>query len=44
MLSKREVLPIYGDGKNIRDWLYVEDHCKAIDLVFHEGTAAEKPI
>ena len=38
---KGEVLPIYGDGKNIRDWLYVEDHCKAIDLVFHEGTAGE---
>ena len=28
-------IPIYGDGKNIRDWLYVEDHCRAIDLVFH---------
>lgn len=28
-------IPIYGDGQNIRDWLYVEDHCKAIDLVFH---------
>ncbi|MEG0471379.1 MAG: dTDP-glucose 4,6-dehydratase [Solibacillus sp.] len=30
-------LPIYGDGLNVRDWLYVEDHCKAIDLVLHEG-------
>lgn len=30
-------IPIYGDGKNIRDWLYVLDHCKAIDLVFHTG-------
>ena len=30
-------IPIYGDGKNIRDWLYVLDHCKAIDLVFHIG-------
>ena len=38
---KGEILPVYGDGKNIRDWLYVEDHCKAIDLVFHEGTAGE---
>ena len=26
-------LPVYGDGKNVRDWLYVEDHCKAIDLI-----------
>lgn len=34
-------LPIYGDGKNIRDWLYVLDHCKAIDLVFHKGKAGE---
>lgn len=32
-----EMLPIYGSGENIRDWLYVEDHCKAIDLVFHTG-------
>jgi dTDP-glucose 4,6-dehydratase len=30
-------LPIYGDGLNIRDWLYVDDHCSAIDLVIHEG-------
>ena len=30
-------IPIYGDGKNIRDWLYVLDHCKGIDLVYHEG-------
>jgi len=32
-----ESIPIYGDGKNIRDWLYVLDHCKAIDLVYHTG-------
>ena len=32
-------IPVYGDGKNIRDWLYVEDHCKALDLVFHKGQA-----
>jgi len=32
-----ESIPIYGDGKNIRDWLYVLDHCKGIDLVYHEG-------
>lgn len=34
-------LPIYGDGKNIRDWLYVTDHCRAIDLVFREGKKGE---
>jgi len=32
-----EEIPIYGDGKNIRDWLYVLDHCKGIDLVYHQG-------
>ena len=32
-----EAIPIYGDGKNIRDWLFVLDHCKAIDLVYHKG-------
>ena len=37
-----EKLPVYGDGKNIRDWLYVEDHCEAIDLVFHNGKAGER--
>ena len=34
-------LPIYGDGKNIRDWLHVYDHCTAIDLVLHEGKLGE---
>ena len=34
-------LPIYGDGKNIRDWLHVTDHCAAIDLVFHKGKSGE---
>ena len=34
-------LPIYGDGKNIRDWLHVKDHCAAIDLVIHKGVAGE---
>lgn len=34
-------LPVYGDGKNIRDWLYVEDHCKAIDKVLHNGKQGE---
>ncbi len=34
-------IPIYGDGKNIRDWLYVLDHCTGIDLVYHKGKAGE---
>ena len=34
-----EPIPVYGDGKNIRDWLYVLDHCKGIDLVYHTGKA-----
>ena len=37
-----EQLPVYGTGKNIRDWLYVEDHCEAIDLVFHKGRNGER--
>ena len=36
-----ENIPIYGDGKNVRDWLYVLDHCKAINLVYHKGRAGE---
>jgi dTDP-glucose 4,6-dehydratase len=36
-----EDIPIYGDGLNIRDWLYVLDHCKGIDLVFNEGKSSE---
>lgn len=34
-------LPIYGDGKNVRDWLHVKDHCAAIDLVIHKGKSGE---
>jgi dTDP-glucose 4,6-dehydratase len=34
-------IPIYGDGKNIRDWLYVLDHCKGVDLVYHDGKSGE---
>ncbi|CAM4480903.1 dTDP-glucose 4,6-dehydratase [Paenibacillus phoenicis] len=44
MISKAlsdEPLPVYGDGLNIRDWLYVEDHCSAIDLVIHHGRDGE---
>jgi len=36
-----ELIPIYGDGKNIRDWLFVLDHCKGIDLVYHTGNGGE---
>ena len=36
-----ENIPIYGDGKNIRDWLYVLDHCKGIDLVYKKGESGE---
>lgn len=34
-------LPVYGDGKNVRDWLYVEDHCRAIDLILQKGCVGE---
>lgn len=34
-------LPVYGDGMNVRDWLYVEDHCKAIDMILRKGKAGE---
>lgn len=37
----KESLPVYGDGLNIRDWLYVEDHCKAIDMVINDGEQGE---
>ena len=36
-----KALPVYGDGLNVRDWLYVEDHCSAIDLVIHQGRIGE---
>ena len=34
-------LPVYGEGMNVRDWLYVEHHCKAIDLIIHKGRVGE---
>ena len=34
-------LPVYGDGLNVRDWIYVEDHCRAIDVIMHRGTNGE---
>lgn len=36
-----KALPVYGEGVNVRDWLYVEDHCKAIDLIIHDGKIGE---
>ncbi len=36
-----ESLPVYGDGQNVRDWLHVEDHCSAIDLIIHKGKSGE---
>ena len=36
-----ESLPVYGEGLNVRDWLYVEDHCKAIDMIVHNGVVGE---
>ena len=38
---KNEPLPVYGTGENVRDWLYVDDHCAAIDLILHKGTVGE---
>jgi dTDP-glucose 4,6-dehydratase len=36
-----EPIPIYGNGKNVRDWLFVKDHCKALDSVFHHAAPGE---
>jgi dTDP-glucose 4,6-dehydratase len=40
-IKNNKQIPIYGKGENIRDWLYVEDHASAIDLIFHKGVAGE---
>ncbi len=40
-IRNRKPLPVYGKGENVRDWLYVVDHARAIDLIFHEGKVAE---
>lgn len=40
-LLKNEKVPVYGDGLNVRDWLYVYDHCEAIDVVLHKGKIGE---
>ena len=36
-----EPLPVFGQGLNVRDWLYVDDHCRAIDLILHKGRVGE---
>ena len=40
-IRKGKALPVYGKGENVRDWLYVEDHARAIDTIFHKGKVAE---
>ena len=40
-IRHRKPLPVYGKGENVRDWLYVEDHARAIDLIFHKGKIGE---
>ena len=40
-IRHRKPLPVYGKGENVRDWLYVEDHARAIDLIFHNGKVAD---
>lgn len=39
--QENQPLPVYGEGLNVRDWLYVEDHCKAIDMIIHKGRVGE---
>lgn len=41
MALNNKMLPVYGKGENVRDWLYVEDHCSAIDLIIHKGRPGE---
>lgn len=40
-IKNNKLLPVYGKGENVRDWLYVEDHARAIDLIFHKGKIAD---
>jgi dTDP-glucose 4,6-dehydratase len=40
-IKNRKPLPVYGKGENVRDWLYVEDHARAIDVIFHKGKLGE---
>ena len=39
--ERNEALPLYGSGKNVRDWIHVTDHCRAIDLIIHKGKDGE---
>jgi len=41
-IKNNRPLPVYGKGENVRDWLYVDDHARAIDLIFHQGRTGEK--
>ncbi len=40
-IKHKKTLPVYGDGTNVRDWLWVEDHANAIDLIYHKGSLGE---
>lgn len=40
-IRHKKPLPVYGKGENVRDWLFVEDHARAIDVIFHNGKIAE---
>jgi len=40
-IVEKKPLPVYGNGENVRDWLYVKDHAKAIDIIFHKGVSGE---
>ena len=41
IIPRSKALPVYGKGENVRDWLYVVDHARAIDIIFHKGKIAE---
>ncbi len=41
-IKNNRPLPVYGKGENVRDWLYVDDHALAIDMIFHKGRVGEK--
>ena len=41
-IRNNKALPVYGKGENVRDWLYVDDHARAIDIIFHNGRVGEK--
>ena len=41
LARKYKPLPLYGDGSNVRDWLYVHDHCRAIDMILQHGRVGE---